>query len=584
MRARRSIRSSVMLLTILSTVVTALSFLVIWFFVQAQGFRQGLVDKCNTVADRLQQTLALPFWSFDRGQMEAIARSELGDPDIGKILIAEPGARPFLALGRGGQSSAPPGQNWAQVSRQITYHGYELGTLTITAVGAASVRQFALRMGADALLIFLVGSIVAFVLFFSVDRRISARVAGLGREIGSFSGADLGARASDRGDDEIGDLARAFNGMADTIERYGRDLEGLVERRTAELEGRNSELAAAKAQVEARLLELRRTQDELIASAKFAEMGRILAQIIHDLNSPVAAIRATVDELTTEGADRLRGLPARASGLGARELGIIERIGDLDPGLSASEDFRRRRARRETARRLVAEAGRDGGGELAERVYELGLDREPALLAELLAEGDFERLLWIAESLAEERAAFATLDAAIRRASFVLSSLRNYLHSEGDAEARELLSLDAELDDILALLSHRLREGVELQRERDPDARVEGVRDRLAQVWMNLIDNALQAMGGKGRLSVAVKREGRRVLVEIGDDGPGVPPELEGTIFEPFFTTKRKGEGTGLGLAIAKRVVEDHGGGLGYERREGRTIFRVELPAAEGKA
>jgi signal transduction histidine kinase len=103
----------------------------------------------------------------------------------------------------------------------------------------------------------------------------------------------------------------------------------------------------------------------------------------------------------------------------------------------------------------------------------------------------------------------------------------------------------------------------------------------LNQVWTNLIDNAIDAMGGKGELRVRTYREDDCVVVEIGDNGPGISPEIESHIFEPFFTTKAVGEGTGLGLDTVQRIVKKHRGSIQVESTPGDTRFLVRLPLAE---
>ena len=584
-----------MLLTIASTFVVALTILVLWFFIQAFSFRQNIQAKCGIVAGRLEKTLALPLWSFDKDQLNAIAQSELLDPDFSRIDIVEPSGSILLSVGADSkpETSIFGTTPWASVTRSISYRGFDLGWVTITATGIASTKEFALTMISQAILIFLVGSVVAFILFFSVDRRVSSRISVLRKEIGRFSSADLGRRATDRGEDEIGDLASTFNAMAETVERYGKDLESLVDRRTAELERKNEELLEAKTDVENRLVELRRTQDQLIESAKFAEMGRILAQIVHELNSPIAAIRATIDQFVLSGLPRIADLPSRSSALGPAEIELIARLAVVAGEPQKPEDFRARRARRAEVRELVAalgagagDDGAEGGGAegggaegLAERIFELGLDRDREGIEAALRHPSADILLEIVETVATGRIAASTLDAATQRASYVLGSLRNYLHSERGGEERSRFPVGAEVDAILAIFAHRLRDGIELERNIEEGCEISGFRDRLAQVWMNLIDNAIQAMKGRGRLSVSVRAEGGRISIEVGDTGPGIPSEVAPMIFEPFFTTKKQGQGTGLGLAIAKRVVEDHGGSISWTSEPGRTLFRVELPA-----
>jgi signal transduction histidine kinase len=109
--------------------------------------------------------------------------------------------------------------------------------------------------------------------------------------------------------------------------------------------------------------------------------------------------------------------------------------------------------------------------------------------------------------------------------------------------------------------------------------RIEAYAGELNQVWTNLIDNAVDAMGGRGTLRVAARAEGDEVVVEIGDTGPGMAPEVAARAFDAFYTTKDVGSGTGLGLDIARRiVVERHGGSIAIDPRPGETVLRVRLP------
>jgi signal transduction histidine kinase len=112
---------------------------------------------------------------------------------------------------------------------------------------------------------------------------------------------------------------------------------------------------------------------------------------------------------------------------------------------------------------------------------------------------------------------------------------------------------------------------------------VDSFGSELNQVWTNIIDNAIDAMRGQGKLRVRTYREDNCVVVEIGDDGPGIAPDIEPHIFEPFFTTKGVGEGTGLGLDTVQRIVRKHRGSIQVSSRPGDTRFQVRLPLSEGQ-
>jgi signal transduction histidine kinase len=136
------------------------------------------------------------------------------------------------------------------------------------------------------------------------------------------------------------------------------------------------------------------------------------------------------------------------------------------------------------------------------------------------------------------------------------------------------------LDNTLIILHNKLKKGVNVVREYAEDLPViQAYAGELNQVWTNLIDNAIDAMQGSGRLIVRARREDPWVVVEIEDDGPGIPGEIQSKIFDPFFTTKGPGEGSGLGLNISRNlVVQKHHGRITVASRPGSTCFAVRLP------
>jgi signal transduction histidine kinase len=138
------------------------------------------------------------------------------------------------------------------------------------------------------------------------------------------------------------------------------------------------------------------------------------------------------------------------------------------------------------------------------------------------------------------------------------------------------------LETTLTILNHKLKRGVAVQRDyRGAPLLVNSFGSELNQVWTNIIDNAIDAMNGKGELRVRTYRDDGCAVVEIGDNGPGISPEVKSHIFEPFFTTKGVGEGTGLGLDTVQRIVKKHRGNVQVSSKLGDTRFQVWLPLAE---
>ena len=137
------------------------------------------------------------------------------------------------------------------------------------------------------------------------------------------------------------------------------------------------------------------------------------------------------------------------------------------------------------------------------------------------------------------------------------------------------------LETTLTILNHKLKRGVTVKRDyQKVPLLVNSFGSELNQVWTNIIDNAIDAMEGNGELRVRTYRDDGGVMVEIGDNGPGIPPETNAHIFEPFFTTKGVGEGTGLGLDTVQRIVKKHRGIIQVISKPGDTCFKVWLPVA----
>jgi signal transduction histidine kinase len=170
------------------------------------------------------------------------------------------------------------------------------------------------------------------------------------------------------------------------------------------------------------------------------------------------------------------------------------------------------------------------------------------------------------------------LEDATRRISDLVGAVKSY--SFVDQAPSQHVDVHDGLESTLSLLGHKLREKrIEIVRDFDPQLPgIEASGSELNQVWTNLIDNAIDALDPEGRLTLRTRRHGERVLIEVGDNGPGIPEDLQPRIFDAFFTTKAVGQGTGLGLDIAQRIVLRHHGEIRLDSRPGDTRFQVLLP------
>ena len=178
----------------------------------------------------------------------------------------------------------------------------------------------------------------------------------------------------------------------------------------------------------------------------------------------------------------------------------------------------------------------------------------------------------------------AEIKESTRRISELVAAVKSY--SQMDRASFQEVDVRDGIESTLVMLGHRLGEGVTVVRDYGAGLpSVDASAGELNQVWTNLIDNAIDAMGGSGTLRVSARAEDDHVVVEIGDTGPGMPPEVADRAFEAFYTTKDVGKGTGLGLDIARRIVEErHGGTIRIDSRPGETVLRVRLPARRNQA
>jgi signal transduction histidine kinase len=319
---------------------------------------------------------------------------------------------------------------------------------------------------------------------------------------------------------------------------------------------------------------------------RLASLGTMAAGLAHELNNPAAAAKRAAADLadalevlgstigkfvragvTREQAEKLVEMheEALAQAAGRTALDALDSADAEDELVDALGDL-----------------GVEDGWRVAEPLVAAGVDAPwLARVAELAGPATGDAVAWVAASLTA-RGLAAELSDSAERMSKLVGAVKSYAYMDRG----EVVEADVHegLETTLVVLAHKLKHSsIEVVRDYDrslPRLTVRG--SELNQVWTNLIDNAIDALGDSGTITIATRLDGDCAVVEVADDGPGIPPDARERVFEPFFTTKGVGSGTGLGLDTARRIVEErHRGSLAFESEPGRTAFRVRLPLAK---
>jgi signal transduction histidine kinase len=319
---------------------------------------------------------------------------------------------------------------------------------------------------------------------------------------------------------------------------------------------------------------------------RLASLGTMAAGLAHELNNPAAAVKRAASQLVD-------ALDVVTGAIGAFVESGIERT-DAERLVALQQIAVKGAA---DAEELSSVDAADAEDEMLDRLEGLGVD-EPWRLAEVLAGAGVDdawldevaeragpatsrALAWVVATLSAQGLATELQESATRMSDLV-GAIKTYSYMDRG----ELVQVDLREGIVatLKVLGHKLKHtNITVRKEFAPDLPRLAVRgSELNQVWTNLIDNAVDALGRDGTLTISAQLDGPCVRVDIADDGPGIPEDVRRRVLEPFFTTKEVGRGTGLGLDTARRIVEDrHNGSLNFETGPDGTTFHVWLPVVD---
>jgi signal transduction histidine kinase len=367
---------------------------------------------------------------------------------------------------------------------------------------------------------------------------------------------------------EVCELSQNFNTMIIHLQRLFKNLEEANNTLEIKVEDRTRELSDA-------LENLKLTQQELIQSEKMAALGQLVAGIAHEINTPLGAIRSSVENISAFLTEDMTKLASFLQSLSPKsQLEFFSLLQRIDQPIITSKE--KRKYRRALTRKLDLE-DIENSDIIADNLVEMGIYDNIKDILPLLKDTKSEQILHNAYRLSTLHKSTNTITIASERAAKTVFALKSFARYDNTGEKVPANLVDT-IETVLTLYHNKLKYGINVVKNYEQLPLVWCYPDELNQVWTNLIHNALQAMDNKGTLTIQLSKQDQFAVVNITDTGIGIPDDIQSKIFDPFFTTKPAGEGSGLGLDIVKKIVDKHEGKIEFQSKIGETTFTVSIP------
>jgi signal transduction histidine kinase len=415
-------------------------------------------------------------------------------------------------------------------------------------------------------------------------RWITSPIANLNRAAKAIATGNFNQNVRLNRQDELGELSESFNTMANQLqtsfsalqslnmvlseketqlEFYNETLEQQVQERTQELQETMTELKAA--------------QEEAIQAEKMSALGHLVAGIAHEINTPLGAIKASIGNINSALAQSLQGLPPLIQILSAERLADFFTLLDLAKQTPEILSSREERQLRRSLKQVLQEENISNADSLASILSKMGIQAPIDSILQLLKDENSLSILDTAYHLSSAQNNSRNIQLAVDRAARIVYALKTYIRQDVSGIPIDT-SVTESIDLVLTLYQNQIKRGVDVTRTYHDVPPIVCYPEELAQVWSNLISNAIQAMDYKGELAIAVSLQDEQIVVKCQDTGSGIPEAIQAKIFQPFFTTKPAGEGSGLGLSIVRKIIDKHHGNIAVISKPGSTTFKVSLP------
>lgn len=367
----------------------------------------------------------------------------------------------------------------------------------------------------------------------------------------------------------------AQQSLVENLKQSERNLEERVNKRTVELLETNKTL-------ESTLNNLKDTQEQLVQSEKMASLGQLVANIAHEINTPIGAVKASGKNIEDSIDKTLTNFPKLFQVLNStmRELFLQLIHSKKDQRLMMLSSREERTLVKEATKTLEA-YGIEEARSIAETIVQLGLQDSISDYLLLLKHPERNLIFESAKNIANIVNSTHNINMAVDKVAKIIYALKSFSRVNNTDEMVNF-QLKESIEIVLTIYHNQIKQGIDIIRKYEEIPDVFCFPDELNQIWTNLIHNSIQAMKNRGTITISIRQANKYAIVSIADNGHGIPESILPKIFDPFFTTKPAGEGSGLGLGIVKRIIDKHNGRIEVKTEVGvGTEFLVYFPIRE---
>lgn len=343
----------------------------------------------------------------------------------------------------------------------------------------------------------------------------------------------------------------------------------------------NETLAARVAEktrdLEFTISQLKQSQEEVVKKEKMAVIGVLVSGIAHEINNPLGAIKASVDNLNYLFSDDLLQFLINLSNDDLRTvIDLYNQFHQLPKYTTLEQRRYTKKLSEEIQQQLPEYLNYSDTARLLVEIGMVSLNTETILL---LSKTNFYQILKALRVLINIKRSMETINEGAVKGARIIRALGVYSYNSSQNQ-KHLFNLNDNINNVVTLLWNKIKNKATIINSIPEDLEISGYEDELSQVWLNIINNALQACQTQCEILIGYERQDNVHLITLSNNGPKIPKDIIGRIFDEFFTTKRRGEGTGLGLNIVRKIVEKHGGEIFCTSDDNFTTFTIELPLA----